>query len=322
MAQSYLLKNIIYPKQQSLRKQPKSKIRYLVFTILSIIGFHLIFIFYNKESIRITYYALVSAATYLSVYQIIFGKGKTILMRFIGSMYILFAAISLFRGIISLLPTASSGSLFTPGTYQMFFLLTIFIFSNFGSIGFILLKKEKVDQELLRFATYDDLTGTLNRRIFTDRATNYLNSYSKKDQPISYILFDIDNFKNINDTFGHHIGDEILKDLTLKITKQLNKDDLFGRYGGDEFGILLPGKNVAESTKIAEQIKQSLNEEINDSLPVTYTISIGIITIIPEHSTQMEMLYTNCDKALYNAKHNGRISIFRGQLEERHKVSS
>lgn len=105
------------------------------------------------------------------------------------------------------------------------------------------------------------------------------------------MLFDIDNFKRINDMFGHHVGDEILQGMTKKIMKQLNKDDLFGRYGGDEFGILMPGKNVAESTKIAEQIKQSLNDDINPHLPVTYTISIGIITIIPKQATQLEMLY-------------------------------
>ena len=299
----------------------KTKMIYLVLTLLSIIGFQLIFIFYNKENVRIAYCSFVTAAIYIPVYRIVFGKALTPLMRIIGSMYLLVAAASLVRGIISLTSSTFSTSFYTPGTYQLISLLSIFIFTNLGSIGFILLMKEKVDQELIHFASYDDLTGTLNRRTFTENAKQYLINYAKKGQSLSYILFDIDNFKGINDTFGHHIGDQVLQDLTMKIKQHLDKDDLFGRYGGDEFGILMPGKNVIESTKKAERIKQSLNDDINHSLPVTYTISMGIITIIPKHSTQLEMLYTNCDKALYKAKSNGRNGIFRGQFEEHHEVS-
>lgn len=288
----------------------KTKMRYLIFTIVSIIGFHIIFIFYNQESIRIAYYAFVNAVIYLSVYQVIIGKGHTILMRMVGSMYVLFAAMSLFRGALSLI-SDTSGSLFNPGNYQLFFLLCIFVFSNFGSIGFILLQKEKVDQSLIHFATYDDLTNTLNRRTFSNRSKKYLDLYTKKKQCISYILFDIDHFKRINDTVGHHMGDQVLQELTRNIQQQLDKDDLFGRYGGDEFGIFMPGKDIAASNKTAERIQQALNDPRNHQLPVTYSVSIGMITVVPTCDIRLDTLYKYCDTALYKAKSNGRNAIVR-----------
>ena len=298
----------------------KKKRIFFVLTLLSIIGFQLILIFYNKENVRIAYFSFVTAAIYLQAYRIVFGKVLTPLMRIIGIMYLVAVVAFLFRGIVSLTSSTFSTSYYTPGSYQLISLLSIFIFTNLGSIGFILLKKEKVDQALIHFASYDDLTGTLNRRTFTNNAKQYLSHYAKKEQPLSYILFDIDNFKEINDTFGHHMGDLVLQDLTLKIKQQLDKDDLFGRYGGDEFGILMPEKDVAESNKMIERIKQSLNSISSFNLQVTYTISIGIITITPNPSTKLEMLYTTCDNALYKAKSNGRNGVFRSQIEEYNEV--
>lgn len=305
--------------QYALR--PKTKMIYLVLTLLSIIGFQLIFLFNNKENIRIAYYSLVTAVIYIPVYRMVMGKALTLLMRIIGSIYLLVIVATLVRGVTALLAPTVSTSFYTPGAYQLISLLSIYIFTNLGSIGFILLMKEKADHELIRLASYDDLTGTLNRRTFTENAKQYLVNYAKRRQSLSYLLFDIDNFKSINDTYGHHIGDQVLQDLTMQIKQHLDKDDLFGRYGGDEFGILLPGKDVAESNEMTWRIYQSLNDAISRSLPVTYTISMGILTVIPEQYTQLEILYTTCDKALYKAKNNGRNGVFRSQIEEHNEVS-
>lgn len=292
----------------------KTKKLFLVFSVLSIIGFQMILIFYNKEYVRIAYMSFAAAVIYLPVYRVVFTKVSSPLMKIIGSMYIFFAVSSIIRGVVTLTSSAPSTSFFTTGNFQLASLLTIFIFTNLGSIGFILLMKEKVDQELIHFASYDDLTGALNRRTFTENAKQYLTNAAKKGQHLSYILFDVDNFKAINDTHGHHIGDLVLEDLTKKIKQHLDKDDLLGRYGGDEFGILMPGKDEIESTKTIERIIQSINDGITINLPVAYTISLGIISIIPEQSTQLDVLYTNCDKALYESKRNGRNGITRSYL--------
>jgi len=227
----------------------------------------------------------------------------------------------LVRGVAALLSSTDSVSLYTPGAYQLFSLLSIYLVTNLVNLGFVLLIKEKADHELIRLASYDDLTGTLNRRTFTEKAKKYLTDYSKKGQPLSYLLFDIDNFKTINDTYGHHVGDQVLQDLTTRIKQHLGKEDLFVRYGGDEFGILIPGKDETDSSEIAEQIIQTLNGAISRSLPVTYTISLGVLTVIPDQHMQLETLYTTCDKALYNAKNNGRNGVFRGQIDVHNAVS-
>lgn len=93
------------------------------------------------------------------------------------------------------------------------------------------------------------------------------------------------------------------------------------RYGGDEFGILIPGKDETDSNQMAEQIIQTLNGAISRSLPMTYTISLGVLTVFPNQYTQLETLYTTCDEALYNAKSNGRNGVFRGQIDVHNAVS-
>ncbi|MFD3449918.1 GGDEF domain-containing protein [Microbacteriaceae bacterium 4G12] len=236
-------------------------------------------------------------------------------MRIIGSLYLLVIVASLVRGVTALLSSTVSASFYTPGVYQLISLLFIYLITILGNIGFVLLMKENAYKELIHLASYDDLTGTLNRRTFTEHAKQYLGEYAKKGQPLSFLLFDIDSFKTINDTYGHFVGDQVLQDLTTQIKQHLGKKDLFVRYGGDEFGILMPGKDETESDKIVARISQTLNGATSRNLPVTYSISIGILTVIPDQFTYLETLYTTYDKALYNAKANGRNGVFRSQID-------
>lgn len=242
------------------------------------------------------------------------GRATTLLMKIMGCLYLFVIATSLIRSGAALFSTQIV-SLFTPSIYQTGSFLALYLVMILGNTGFVLLLKEKADQELIRLASYDDLTGTLNRRTFTSHANQYLTEYAKKKKPLSYLLFDIDWFKTINDTFGHNAGDQVLQDLAAQIKRQLGKDDLFVRYGGDEFGILLPGRDENESNELAERIKQTLDGAIGRGLPVTYSISMGVLTVIPDPHTQLETLYTSCDKALYIAKNNGRNGLFRGRVE-------
>lgn len=280
---------------------------YLSFLLLSIIGFQLLL--HQNEDIRIAYCSFILVFLLAPVYRL--TKGPSSLMKVISYIYLFVMAANLFRGVTALF-TNISASFYTPGIYQLFYLLTIYLLTILSIMGFLLMWKEKINQDLIRYASYDDLTGTLNRRTFTENARDSLARYAKKGEAVSYLLFDIDSFKDINDTYGHHIGDLVLKDVTYRIKQQLGENDLFVRYGGDEFGILLPGKNEAESNELAERIKKLL-ETVPSSLPVTYTISIGVLTVIPDQHTHLESMYTKCDQALYTAKRNGRNSIFRSQ---------
>ncbi|MCM3629654.1 GGDEF domain-containing protein [Paenibacillus glycanilyticus] len=277
---------------------------------LSIAGFHLVMLIHNQENLRIAYCSLALPVILAPLYRL--TKGPSLLMKVIGYIYLFVIAANLIRGATALL-TDVSASFYTPGIYQLVYLVTIYILTILSIMGFLLLWKEKSSQELLHYASYDDLTGTLNRRTFTAKAKPLLASCARKKEAVSYLLFDIDSFKGINDTYGHHTGDLVLKDITKRFKRQLGEDDLFVRYGGDEFGILLSGKNELESTELAERIKTTL-ETASSSLPVPYTISIGVLTLVPDQLTHMESIYTRCDQALYTAKRNGRNRIYRSQI--------
>lgn len=286
------------------------KIMYRLAIPFSIAGFHLIMLIHNEEDARIAYCSAALAIILAPLYRLV--KGPSPLMKVIGYIYLFVIAANLVRGTTALF-TNIPASFFTPGIYQLIYLVTIYILTILGIMGFMLLWKEKTNQELLHFASYDDLTGALNRRTFMSSAKSYLNLCAKKGEAVSYLLFDIDSFKNINDKYGHHIGDLVLQDVTKRIRHYLDKDDLFVRYGGDEFGILLPGKGERESSALAERIKIML-QSAPTTLPVSYTISMGVLTVVPDQHTHMESMYTKCDQALYTAKRNGRNTIYRSQF--------
>jgi len=169
------------------------------------------------------------------------------------------------------------------------------------------------EEELRRLATTDPLTGIYNRRHFFELANKELIRTKRTKKPFSIILYDIDHFKRINDTFGHLAGDKVLKNLSTACQKNLREMDVLARYGGEEFIILLPELGIPNSTVVAEKIRkiiagQALSFE-NRSISVT--ASLGVAT----HSVETEpldKLLARVDKALYEAKEMGRNQVMVG----------
>lgn len=189
-------------------------------------------------------------------------------------------------------------------------LISMLMILGITSTGFAILSKEQIDLELIKLASTDELTGIFNRRTFIISAKRSIAYFVRRKEPISFLLIDIDNFKNVNDTYGHNIGDITLRDFADKTKEQLREYDLFGRYGGDEFAILLPGSDKNDSYNIAERIRKAIEESsINECATIKYTVSIGIISMIPDEKTDITMLCKLSDKALYKAKANGRNCV-------------
>jgi diguanylate cyclase (GGDEF)-like protein len=149
-------------------------------------------------------------------------------------------------------------------------------------------------EDLFRNATQDSLTKLLNRQTFNNKAQKQLARALRKDEPVSLIMLDLDHFKKINDTRGHQAGDKILVELSNILQGFCREYDLVGRYGGEEFVLLIPHSNLEQTIAIASRLKQQILEAIQ------VTVSIGIAAY--KNNEQLFDLIARADKALYEAK--------------------
>jgi diguanylate cyclase (GGDEF)-like protein/PAS domain S-box-containing protein len=162
----------------------------------------------------------------------------------------------------------------------------------------------KREQELART---DGLTGIANRRHFFDLASHAVAVAQRYDQPLSLILFDLDHFKQINDTWGHQCGDEVLRQVAQIAQQHLRDTDLYARYGGEEFMALLPQSNCQEARAAAERIRQAIAAQpiVTPQATVAVTVSLGIAKLAGQADT-LERLIQRADQAMYRAKTGGR----------------
>lgn len=183
---------------------------------------------------------------------------------------------------------------------------------------FTVLKYTQQDELELEFqrsihesASLDGLTGALNRRCLDVRLEAEFSYARRHKTEVSLIMFDLDRFKRINDTYGHAAGDEVLRMLADAVRETLRMEDLFGRYGGEEFVVALRGVGHAGTMGLAERLRQvvaSLQvKDRGEQIPVT--ISLGVATIRRDSSETLSDLVSRADKRLYQAKEGGRNQI-------------
>ncbi len=159
---------------------------------------------------------------------------------------------------------------------------------------------QKQTDQLTQEATTDALTGLMNRRSLEYTMSQWIDS----GQPFSLIVLDVDKFKLVNDTYGHLIGDEVLKHVAKVIVTSVRPDDVCYRYGGEEFIILLAHTRPEEAFIIAERVRRAM-EQSRGPIETQVTISLGIAHY-PFHTLEREGLLEKADQALYLAKSRGR----------------
>ena len=178
------------------------------------------------------------------------------------------------------------------------------------------LSYEQQTQDLRARATLDGLTGLLNRTAFLDLAENELRRLTRARTTASLILADLDHFKAINDEFGHSAGDTALQAFADACTSTVRSTDLVGRYGGEEFVILLPGVTPLRAEEIASEISARLRESTSALVPRLPTSSYGIASTAPGRVDLTGMI-ASADAALYRAKTMGRDrSVLAGGMEK------
>jgi diguanylate cyclase (GGDEF)-like protein/PAS domain S-box-containing protein len=168
-------------------------------------------------------------------------------------------------------------------------------------------ERKRLEDELKHQATTDVLTGVFNRRHFLDVSRNEQKRAARFKQPISIALVDLDHFKQINDTYGHAAGDQALIDLTRICHQNIREIDLFARFGGDEFAVLLPGATGGQAMQVLERIHQAVSAlpfELNGrQVPITITAGLACSK---DGSESLDALLIRADQALYRAKETGR----------------
>jgi two-component system, cell cycle response regulator len=180
----------------------------------------------------------------------------------------------------------------------------------------------KAQSDLRIKATRDFLTGLWNRQAIVDLLQRELNHAARDGGSVGVILADLDHFKRVNDTYGHQAGDAVLCETSNRMRAALRQCDWIGRYGGEEFLVVLPGCNYPEGLRSAERVRQAL-AGAPVSIPggaVAVTISLGITATNGAHGFSPGQLLDHADRALYDAKNRGRNRVEYCGLSDRPDV--
>jgi diguanylate cyclase (GGDEF)-like protein len=178
-------------------------------------------------------------------------------------------------------------------------------------IGFITLWTYRLKRSQLRFqklARRDGLTGIVNRQHFMDEAKAMLHACGKSQREVCLILVDLDNFKRVNDTHGHIAGDGVLKQTVEMFQLHMRVADLFGRLGGEEFGIMLPNCTLETACSRAEELRAAIGSFALAGVTITVSASFGV-TSTAQSGYDLRQLLIHADSALYRAKRNGRDRV-------------
>jgi len=170
---------------------------------------------------------------------------------------------------------------------------------------------EKLKKHLSKLAMTDELTELYNRRAFLSSLNKELTRAERNNQNLSIFMVDVDFFKNINDQYGHHGGDIALQHFAKIVKDLMRNEDTIGRFGGEEFAVLLPNTAINEALNIAERLRKTIEDSFvtNDERKIHFTVSIGVAMLDEKNVTSATTLLNNADQALYNAKESGRNRV-------------
>jgi diguanylate cyclase (GGDEF)-like protein/PAS domain S-box-containing protein len=177
--------------------------------------------------------------------------------------------------------------------------------------GLDVTERRKLEQELERQARTDFLTGISNRRHFLDLADQELARVRRYGRPFSILMLDLDLFKNVNDRYGHRVGDLTLQKVVEVCQQILREVDVIGRLGGEEFGIILPETEAEQAVQVADRVRQAIaaaSVRLPQGGSVGITTSIGVATYSDE-DVDVDAVINRADRALYEAKRSGRDRV-------------
>ncbi|NND84497.1 MAG: GGDEF domain-containing protein [Acidimicrobiia bacterium] len=244
--------------------------------------------------------------------------GRQFGARIVTTAFAVHGAFHLVRAVLSFSQPASEqfldGTPLTQATYLAEFTLALIVLG-----GLIALVGEHLRRRIEELAELDSLTGILNRRAFFLLAQVQLNLALRHGEPVSLLMVDIDRFKAVNDTHGHLVGDAVLRGVAATLGDDLRAHDLIGRFGGEEFILLLYGLDAVDATVVAERLRTRVPSHTARSRDqeVGVTVSIGVTGGYPDPSWTVDSLIAKADDALYRAKDMGRNRVEANRMPYR-----
>ena len=244
---------------------------WVVFSIITLAG--------ATTSQRIVAFSLIASFLVPYAVKVFLGKPRDSRMGIAIGILVLLLYASLVARMFESLWCGEDMTIFAATKSQVVFYIVQFIYMLLSNTGIILFSKEKADRQLMLAATHDALTGALNRGAFESFAVTAISAYARSDTPDTVMLFDLDYFKRINDTHGHHIGDLALKDFAAAAAREIVAErDCFGRYGGDEFILIMRTVDEATVDRMAARLHSHTQEAAASAF--TYTISTGVTRVL------------------------------------------
>lgn len=202
-------------------------------------------------------------------------------------------------------------SIFTYQGTQALYLLINLLAIVFIALGLIVLSQDRLRADLENIAAQDALTGVQSRRLIMQMLDKLLASVGRQGMPLAILMVDIDHFKQVNDQYGHRAGDEVLVSVVRRLERNIRKDAFIGRFGGEEFLVLLPDTDARQLELIAERLRRLVAQGRYNyrGQMIQVTISIGAMVVTKDNVSEHEDPLLLADKALYTAKRQGRDCV-------------
>ena len=221
-----------------------------------------------------------------------------------GLVLVTMTGIQLMRLVTSPLIPPHSGITDT-SVYQVIYITSFAFATLLLSIGLVLMATDRLRAELEHLATHDSLTNALTRRHMDEACRMEMERSRRNGRSMALLMMDLDHFKAINDTHGHQTGDQVLINFVIKVNALLRPADQLGRFGGEEFVLLLPETSQEDALQVAERIRAVCAEPVQGA---ACTVSIGVASTLNERDT-VDALLARADAAMYRAKDNGRNRV-------------
>lgn len=254
---------------------------------------------------------IIATYAWLTAYEFWRGRGEPLISRWPAiSLFFTHGALFLLRTPLTALLRGKDAVNILSSAWLSVLSLEAFLMTIATAFILLAMAKERTELRHKTAAMTDPLTGLLNRRAFIQDADVLLQQQVARDRPIGVLLIDLDNFKSINDRFGHPVGDKVLQVFANTARTGLRQTDLVGRLGGEEFIVILADAGHDNAFLVADRLRNAFaaNAAVVDGFPLQATMSVGVSVIVDPHQTLSDLMAL-ADQALYLAKARGRNRV-------------